>query len=158
MICADVFAAWSSAGGNPGVVVGRAFDVAEAESELTAGYWTEYSAMGWAVLALAEFVEVVLIGCLGTTLFLGGWQIPYSDWLVAHHLLPQGGWMLAGAQVTAFLVKVVLLILLQMTIRWTLPRFRYDQLMNLGWKGLIPLSIANIFLTALIMWLTGKIS
>lgn len=133
------------------------FDVAEAESELAAGYWTEYSAMGWAVLALAEFVEVVLIGCLGTTLFLGGWQIPYSEWLQAHHLLPQGGWQLAGAQVTAFLVKVILLILLQMAIRWTLPRFRYDQVMRLGWRIMLPLALANLVVTGIVVTLSDRL-
>ena len=111
--------------------------------------------MGFAVLALAESVEVVLIGCLGTTLFLGGWQIPYTEWLQAHHLLPQGGWQLAGAQISAYLTKVVLMVLLQMTIRWTLPRFRYDQVMRLGWRIMLPLALANLVVTGVLVALTG---
>jgi len=104
------------------------FDVAEAEAELTAGYWTEYSAMGFAVLALAEFIEIVLIGCLGATLFLGGWQIPFVEGTSLG---------IQALQVCAFLFKVTVLVWLQMTIRWTLPRFRYDQVMRLGWRMLI---------------------
>jgi NADH-quinone oxidoreductase subunit H len=117
------------------------FDVAEAEAELTAGYWTEYSAMGFAVLALAEFIEVVLIGCLGATLFLGGWQIPYVD--------AGPSIALQVAQVGIFLFKVIVLVWLQMTIRWTLPRFRYDQVMRLGWRMLLPAALLNLVVTGI---------
>jgi NADH-quinone oxidoreductase subunit H len=117
------------------------FDVAEAEAELTAGYWTEYSAMGFAVLALAEFIEVVLIGCLGATLFLGGWQIPFVD--------AGPSIALQVAQVGIFLFKVIVLVWLQMTIRWTLPRFRYDQVMRLGWRMLLPAALLNLVVTGI---------
>lgn len=123
------------------------FDVAEAESELTAGYWTEYSAMGFAMLALAEFVEVVLIGCLGATLFLGGWQIPGV----------QGdSWPIVVAQIGAFLFKVLVLVMLQLTIRWTLPRFRYDQIMRLGWRILLPLALVNLVVTGVVLTLIDR--
>lgn len=118
------------------------FDVAEAESELTAGYWTEYSAMGFAVLALSEFIEVVMIGCLGTTLFLGGWQIPgVSGDSVGIVVL----------QIGAFLVKTLFLVWLQLTIRWTLPRFRYDQVMRLGWRIMLPAALGNLVLTGIVL-------
>jgi NADH-quinone oxidoreductase subunit H len=123
------------------------FDVAEAEAELTAGYWTEYSAMGFAVLALAEFIEIVLIGCVGTTLFLGGWQIPgvtgSSPGIVV-------------AQVGAFLCKTLVLIWFMLTVRWTLPRFRYDQVMRLGWRILLPLSLLNLVLTGVVLTLIDR--
>ncbi len=118
------------------------FDVAEAESELTAGYWTEYSAMAFGMLALAEFVEVVLIGCIGATLFLGGWQIPGVEGHSAG---------IIAMQIGAFLLKVLLLVWLQLTIRWTLPRFRYDQIMSLGWKMLLPAALLNLFVTGLVL-------
>jgi NADH-quinone oxidoreductase subunit H len=123
------------------------FDVAEAESELTAGYWTEYSAMAFGVLAIAEFVEVVLIGCLGTLLFLGGWDIPgvvFSG--------PFGAVLGVGV----FTVKVLALVWLQMTIRWTLPRFRYDQIMKLGWTMLLPAALVNILLTGVVLTLIDR--
>lgn len=123
------------------------FDVAEAESELTAGFWTEYSAMGFAVLALSEFIEIVLIGCLGAILFLGGWQIPGVSGTSTGIVV---------AQVAFFLFKVVVLIWLQMTIRWTLPRFRYDQVMRLGWRILLPASLANLVLTGVALMLVDR--
>jgi len=124
------------------------FDVAEAESELTAGYWTEYSAMGWALLALVEFVEVVLIGCVGATLFLGGWQIPG-----VHGDTP----LLICLQIAAFLAKAVFLVIAQMTIRWTLPRFRYDQVMRLGWRILLPTALVNLVVTGIVLtWLDRR--
>lgn len=116
------------------------FDVAEAESELTAGYWTEYSSMGFAMLALAEFVEVVLIGCIGATLFFGGWHIPGVTGTTPG---------LVALQIGAFLFKVLALIMLQMFLRWTLPRFRYDQVMRLGWRILLPAALVNLLVTGI---------
>jgi len=123
------------------------FDVAEAESELTAGYWTEFSSMAFALFALSEFIEIVLIGCLGAVLFLGGWHIPG-----VHGDSP----LLVALQVGAFLFKVILLIWLQMTIRWTLPRFRYDQVMRLGWRILLPLALANLVGTGIVLTLLDR--
>lgn len=123
------------------------FDTAEAESELTAGYWTEYSAMGWAVLALVEFVEIILIGCVGATLFLGGWSIPG-----VHGETPG----LMALQVGAFIAKVLFLVLVQMTIRWTLPRFRYDQVMRLGWRIMLPAALINLLVTGIALTLIDR--
>ena len=119
------------------------FDLAEAESELVAGYFTEYSSMKFALFALGEFIEVIAIACIGACVFLGGWQIPFVD--------GTGGW-LTVAQVGTFLFKVLILVWLQLTIRWTLPRIRYDQLMRLGWKYLLPLSLVNILATGVVLY------
>jgi len=120
------------------------FDLPEGESEIV-GYHVEYSSMRFAMFFLAEFVEVVVIAAIGATLFLGGWQIPWLD--------PRGqaGGGVMLAQVGAFVAKVVFLCWLQLLIRWTLPRFRYDQVMTLGWKYLLPLSFANIVVTAVVL-------
>jgi NADH-quinone oxidoreductase subunit H len=118
------------------------FDVPEAESELVAGFWTEYSAMAWGLFYVTEFAEVVLIASLGTTLFLGGWQIPGVE---------PGGLATTVAQVAAFAGKTLLLVWLQLTLRWTLPRFRYDQIMRLGWKMILPLALLNLFVTGVVL-------
>ena len=120
------------------------FDLPEAESELVAGYFTEYSSMKFALFSLGEFIEIVAIACIGACVFLGGWQIPWVE--------PTGGFFLVGAQVSGYLVKVFLLIWFQMTVRWTLPRFRYDQLMKLGWQMILPLSLANILVTGVVLY------
>lgn len=120
------------------------FDLPEGESEIL-GYNVEYSSMRFALFFLSEFVEIVVIAAVSATVFLGGWQIPFVD--------PKGeaGGALTLLQVGAFLAKVVFMCWLLMIIRWTLPRFRYDQVMALGWKGLLPLSLANIVVTAVVL-------
>jgi NADH-quinone oxidoreductase subunit H len=138
------------------------FDVPEAESELIAGYHLEYSGMRFGLFYTAEFLEVPVIGAIVTALFLGGWSIPYLPQetiigSVAPHL---GVGFATGLcmvlHVLSFLAKVIFMIWLQMLIRWTLPRFRYDQVMDLCWKILLPLSLANIMVTGLvILWLQG---
>jgi NADH-quinone oxidoreductase subunit H len=138
------------------------FDLPEAESELVAGYFTEYSGMRFGLFYMSEFIEVIVIAALVTALFLGGWSIPYvpQETIIA----VVGGWFGEGlgtivcmlVHVAAFFVKVLFMIWLQMLIRWSFPRFRYDQVMNLCWKGILPLSIANIFATALVMLLRGS--
>jgi NADH-quinone oxidoreductase subunit H len=120
------------------------FDLPEGESEII-GYHLEFSSMRFALFFLSEFIEVVVIAAVGATLFLGGWQIPWLDPAGA-----AGGWITA-AQVAAFVSKVVFLCWLQMLLRWTLPRFRYDQVMALGWKVLLPLSLANVVATAVVL-------
>ena len=120
------------------------FDLTEAESELVAGYFTEYSSMKFALFSLGEFIEIVAIGCLATCMFLGGWQIPYVE--------GTGGVVLTLMQVGAFLFKVFVLVMVQMTIRWSLPRFRYDQLMRLGWVYILPLSLVNILATGVVLY------
>jgi NADH-quinone oxidoreductase subunit H len=141
------------------------FDAPEGESELVAGYHMEYSGMRFGLFYTAEFLEVPVIGALVATLFLGGWSIP---WLTTDDLVSPSGALAQATNVTfatlvamalhvvSFLLKVVFMIWLQMLIRWTLPRFRYDQVMDLCWKMILPLSIANIFVTgAVILWLEG---
>ena len=114
------------------------FDLPEAESELVAGYHTEYSSMKFSMFMIAEYINMATSAALFVTLFLGGWQAPGLG-----HLL--SGNALAIGQALAFGVKVSFFLFLFVWVRWTLPRFRYDQLMNLGWKVLIPLSLVQVF-------------
>ena len=137
------------------------FDIPEAESELAAGYFVEYSAMRFALFTLSEYVASVLVAMMVTTLFLGGWQVPYlyGDGLHLPFMenvvaLPYAAVKLI--QVGAFCFKVVFLCWFQLQIRWTLPRFRYDQLMRLGWKVILPLSLANVVITAAFILFTAK--
>ncbi len=135
------------------------FDAPEGESEIVAGYFTEYSGMRFGLFYMSEFIEVVVIGALVAAVFLGGWAIPYlSTATLIESFTPVMGVGLANAltmilQVTTFIVKVVVLIWLQMQIRWTLPRFRYDQIMDLCWKIMLPLSLVNIFVTGAVILL-----
>ena len=134
------------------------FDMPEGESEII-GYFVEYSGMKFGMFAMADFLETVVIAGMTTSLFLGGWQVPYLD--AAGVRLPWGWtWSLPHLlvvllQLGAFVLKVSAVIFFMMLIRWTLPRFRYDQAMRLGWLGLFPLSIANIVLTGLVLLLWG---
>ena len=115
------------------------FDFPEAEQELVAGYHTEYSSMSFALFFLAEYVNMVTVSAVATSLYLGGWLGPFlPDWL---------GWIW-------FLVKVFLLLFFYVWMRWTLPRYRYDQLMEFGWKWLLPAAVLNLLATAaLILWI-----
>jgi NADH-quinone oxidoreductase subunit H len=130
------------------------FDTPESESEII-GYFVEYSGMKFGMFAMADFLETVVIAGMTTALFLGGWQVPYLQADGFH--FPWGATLalphvaVALLQVGAFVIKVSVMIFLLMLIRWTLPRFRYDQAMRLGWLGLFPLSILNIVLTGLIL-------
>ena len=137
------------------------FDIPEAESELAAGYFVEYSSMRFALFTLSEYVASVLVAMMVTTLFLGGWQIPYLYGDGLHLPFVDGVIGLPYAavkliQVGGFCFKVLFLCWLQLQIRWTLPRFRYDQLMRLGWKVILPLSLANILITGLLLLFTSK--
>ena len=132
------------------------FDAPEGESELVAGYHMEYSGMRFGLFYTAEFLEVPVIGMIVTTLFLGGYSIPIpflTQQFVIEGLTPVLGVTFAtivcmALHVVSFLLKVVFMIWLQMALRWTLPRFRYDQVMDLCWKMILPISIANAFVTA----------
>jgi NADH-quinone oxidoreductase subunit H len=117
------------------------FDLPEAESELVAGYHTEYSAMKFAMFFMAEYINMFTSAALAVTLFLGGWQIGVPVPL-------EPGWPLWILQILAFTAKVAFFMVLFVWVRWTLPRFRYDQLMNLGWKRLFPLALCNLMATA----------
>ena len=129
------------------------FDLPEGESEII-GYFVEYSGMKFGMFFLTDLVETVLVACLMTTFFFGGWQVPFLQADGFH--LPWGISALAhGVVITlgvvSFLLKVVFFNWLFMAIRWTLPRFRYDQLMHLGWKILFPLSLVNVLVTSVIV-------
>ena len=125
------------------------FDLPEAEPELVGGYHTEYSGLKFGLFFLAEYSNMVVASALITTLFLGGWQIPYAT------EMGLSGNLLSVLQVAAFCLKVALLVLFFIIIRWTLPRFRYDQLMSLGWKMMLPLAILNILVTGLAILFFG---
>lgn len=132
------------------------FDMPEAESELVAGYLTEYSGMKFVMFWMGEFIEIVTIGGIVTTLFFGAWHLPFvtDDMLVSFFgFAGQNGANILAVlvNIATFFAKVSIIIWLQMTIRWTLPRFRYDQVMKLGWKLILPVSLINIFITGLIM-------
>jgi NADH-quinone oxidoreductase subunit H len=122
------------------------FDLPEAEAELVAGYHTEYSSMKFAMFFMAEYVNMITSSALAVTLFLGGWQLG----IPAEVLGLSPGWPLWLLQVGAFVGKVAFFQFVFVWVRWTLPRFRYDQLMNVGWKGLLPLALANLVFTALL--------
>ena len=132
------------------------FDLPEAESELIAGYFTEYSAMKMGLFMFAEFIEIAIIAALFATLFLGGYNLPYMN--DAGFAFPGGanvamshGAVLA-TQVVVFLAKVGLLCSFQILVRWTFPRFRYDQLLRFAWKTMFPLALANLCVTVLAVW------
>lgn len=118
------------------------FDLPEAEPELVGGYHTEYSSMKFALFFLSEYANMITASAVMSVLFLGGWHLPFIDGLGLDPILVT----LLGF--LAFLVKVFGFIFFFMWVRWSLPRFRYDQLMNLGWKVLLPLGLINIVLTA----------
>ncbi len=123
------------------------FDLPEAESELTGGYHTEYSSMKFAMFFMAEYANMINVGCVATLLFLGGWTSPFGN------LIPPPGNILVHAlfPIFWFALKVFAFLFLYVWVRGTLPRFRYDQLMNFGWRILMPLAILNIVGTSL--WL-----
>jgi NADH-quinone oxidoreductase subunit H len=135
------------------------FDLPEGESEIIAGYFLEYSGMRFGLFYMSEFIEVVVIAALMTALFLGGWAIPWlSQADIIGGMTPLVGVGAATGlclvlHVVTFFVKVIVMIWLQMQIRWTLPRPRYDQVMDLCWKVMLPLSIANILVTGLVILL-----
>jgi NADH-quinone oxidoreductase subunit H len=134
------------------------FDVAEAESELVAGYFTEYSGLKFVMFWMGEFLEIVTIAGILTILFFGAWHLPFvSDQKLLSFFQfagPNGASIFAMlVNIITFFAKVIILIWLQMTIRWTLPRFRYDQVMKLCWKMILPLSLINILITGLVLLL-----
>ena len=117
------------------------FDLSEAEQELVGGYHTEYSSMKFAMFFMAEYANMITAAALTVTLFFGGWDVPF----VNEAALGMWGAMLS---VTSFILKMGFFLFLFIWVRWTFPRFRYDQLMKLGWKVMLPLALFNIFLTA----------
>ena len=124
------------------------FDLPEAEQELAGGYNTEYSSMKFALFFIGEYANMIAASAMMVTLFLGGWTLPLFG------LNQPAATILKGlAHIGIFLGKLALLLLLLIWVRWMWPRFRYDQLMDLGWRRFVPLALANIFVTAVILWM-----
>jgi NADH-quinone oxidoreductase subunit H len=121
------------------------FDLPEAESELTAGYHTEYSSMKFAMFFMAEYANMITVGCVATLLFLGGWTSPFGDLIGPS----QSTFANVVFPIFWFVLKVFCFLFLYVWVRGTLPRFRYDQLMNFGWRFLLPLAILNVVGTSL---------
>ena len=123
------------------------FDLPEAEQELVGGYHTEYSSMKFAMFFLSEYANVIIASAFISTLYLGGWQFPYLQTFG----LPD--FWVSILQVLTFCMKTVFMVLFFIWVRWTVPRFRYDQLMNLGWKVMLPVALLNLVITAIVITL-----
>jgi NADH-quinone oxidoreductase subunit H len=126
------------------------FDMVEAESELAGGYNIEYSSMKFAMFFMAEYANMITVGCVATLLFLGGWTSPFGDLIQP----PQNVLVHALFPIFWFVAKVFCFLFLYVWVRGTLPRFRYDQLMGFGWRYLMPLAMLNIIATSL--WLAYR--
>jgi NADH-quinone oxidoreductase subunit H len=148
------------------------FDLPEGESEII-GYFVEYSGMKFGMFLFTDFLETIMVACLATTLFFGGWQVPFLvtynpdtlDFLATPYFrFPWGevplvsNWMYVLLGIASFVTKVMMFCWLFMQLRWTLPRFRYDQLMTLGWKGLFPIAVANVVVTAVVILIFEGVS
>lgn len=120
------------------------FDLPEAESELVAGFHTEYSGFRWSLFFMAEYAAMLVVSAVATALYLGGWYFPFV------YKLEAAGWhnLYVVVSVLVFIVKLAVILYVYFWLRWTLPRFRYDQLMDIGWKWLIPAALINIVFTA----------
>jgi NADH-quinone oxidoreductase subunit H len=123
------------------------FDLPEAETELVAGFHTEYSALKFALFFMAEYVNMFTVSVMCTVLFLGGWYVPGLS-----HLFPVGSIPYAIVSLIAFVVKICAFLFFYIWVRGTLPRFRFDQLMNFGWKFLLPVALANVLLTIVVVY------
>jgi NADH-quinone oxidoreductase subunit H len=122
------------------------FDLPEAEQELVAGYHTEYSSMKFAMFFLGEYANMFVASAVMVTLFFGGWSLPFAPLNAPAQTVPVG-----IAHILIFLTKVLAFLFVFIWVRWTIPRFRFDQLMNLGWKIFIPLTIANVVIAGAII-------
>jgi NADH-quinone oxidoreductase subunit H len=131
------------------------FDLPEAESELVAGFHTEYSGFRWSLFFLAEYAAMVVIAAIATTVYLGGWYVPF-----VHGLTEARGYhnLYVLISLLAFLIKASIILYVYFWLRWTLPRFRYDQLMDIGWKWLIPSALINIVLSAFAVFLVQALN
>ncbi|HTL15976.1 MAG TPA: NADH-quinone oxidoreductase subunit NuoH [Patescibacteria group bacterium] len=127
------------------------FDLPESEQELAGGYNVEYSSIKFAMFFMGEYAAMTAASAMLVTLFLGGWTLPFAGLNQPAQTMGMG-WL----QIGIFLAKVLFVEFMVMWVRWMWPRFRYDQLMDLGWRRFIPLSLANIVLTALILWIAAK--
>jgi NADH-quinone oxidoreductase subunit H len=133
------------------------FDIPEGESELAAGYFTEYSGMKFGMFMMGEYIAMVVSCALLTALFFGGWAVPFLARDGIHffgYYLPVAHGIVTVIYIISFLVKTVLLLWLTLMIRWSLPRFRYDQVMKMCWRYMLPLSLMNIFVTGMVILFT----
>ncbi len=130
------------------------FDLPEAESELVAGFHTEYSGFRWSLFFMAEYAAMVVIAAVATTLYLGGWYVPF-----VYSLTEARGYhtLYVVVSLLGFLIKASIILYVYFWLRWTLPRFRYDQLMDIGWKWLIPSALINIVLSGFAIFLVQAI-
>jgi NADH-quinone oxidoreductase subunit H len=127
------------------------FDLPEAETELVAGFHTEYSALKFALFFMAEYVNMFTVSVMCTVLFLGGWYVPGLS-----HLVEPGSVLYALVSHVVFIGKICAFLFLYIWIRGTLPRFRFDQLMNFGWKFLLPVALANVILTIVVVFFLNR--
>jgi NADH-quinone oxidoreductase subunit H len=127
------------------------FDLPEAETELVGGYHTEYSSMKFALFFLGEYSNMIASAGMMVTLFFGGWTLPF--WGLNHPATSLG---MGVIQILIFIVKMLSFMVLFIWVRWMFPRFRYDQLMDLGWRRFLPLALANILITAIVLWVRVK--
>lgn len=127
------------------------FDLPEAETELVAGFHTEYSALKFALFFMAEYVNMFTVSMMCTVLFLGGWYVPGLS-----HIFEVGSIPYAVVSHVAFIGKICLFLILYIWVRGTLPRFRFDQLMNFGWKFLLPVALANVILTIMVVFFLNR--
>ncbi len=135
------------------------FDLPEGESELAAGYFTEYSGMKFGMFMMGEYIAMVVSCALLTALFFGGWDLPFvlRDGIhILNFHLPLPHWAVTLIYIGSFLVKTVILLWLTLMIRWSLPRFRYDQVMKMCWRYMLPLSLINIFITGMVILFAGS--
>ncbi len=124
------------------------FDLPESETELVSGYNTEYSSMRFALFFMGEYAAMIAGSALMVVLFCGGWTLPFGEYFNT----PAQGLVQGIVHILVFIGKIAVFVGLMIWVRWMLPRFRYDQLMNIGWKRFLPVSLANIILTAIVLW------
>lgn len=129
------------------------FDLPECEAELVGGYHTEYSSMKFSVFMMGEYVGMTLMSALMVTFFFGGWSLP-AVFVETNDWLKSGGWIPGLVSIGIFVAKIMVFLLLYIAIRWTLPRFKYNQLMDLGWKRMVPIALANLAAVTVVSVLT----
>lgn len=133
------------------------FDLAECETELVGGYHTEYSAFKLGLFLFAEYINMFVSSAVMAGFYFGGYNFPFAQELYNAMGLQEGSWVISLIGFGAYFTKTLIFISVFMWIRWTIPRFRYDQLMNLGWKGLLPLSLLNLAITIVVEYFRGTI-
>lgn len=133
------------------------FDLPECESELVGGYHTEYSSMKLGLFLFAEYINMFISSAIMAGFYFGGYNFPFAHELYQAMGLQEGSWVISLIGFGAYFTKIFIFICVFMWVRWTLPRFRYDQLMNLGWKVLLPLSLLNLGITVVVEFLRGNI-